>query len=52
MKTYALAEEANARSYGNDADIAVLFKSYEEIDRRLIGMDGKLDRILNGVRRQ
>ena len=51
MKTYNLAEAANKRSYENDTDIAVLFKSYEMIEQRLELIDIKLDRILNGGRR-
>jgi len=45
-KTYNVAEEASRKGYANEKNIAVLQQSYTEIDRRLLGIDIKLDRLI------
>ena len=45
-KTYNIACEASERGYSNEKNIAVLQQSYKEIDRRLCGIDTKLDTLI------
>ena len=49
-KTYSLAEEAYEKSYTNQKDVAVLNQCYKDIDRRLIGIDFKIDTVLAKVK--
>ena len=50
-KTYGMAEGALEKSNTNERDIAVLKQCTDDIGRRLIGIDSKLDKLLQWNRK-
>jgi hypothetical protein len=49
-KTYETACAAERLSYENKKDIAVIQQCFTDVERRLTGMDGKLD-VLIGIKK-